>query len=55
MSRTVHKLLSGAWWGGWARWFTLENREMRRRGRRKRRQIQERDAQQEADRWRSGR
>jgi hypothetical protein len=37
MSRTRHKLQSEDWYGGWARYFHKENREMRQRGREKRR------------------
>lgn len=37
MSRTRHKLQSEDWYGEWARYFHRENREMRERGREKRR------------------
>lgn len=36
MSRSIHKLLSEAWYGGWARMFQLDNRFMRRLGRERR-------------------
>lgn len=37
MSRTKHKLVSSEWYGDWAEFFHRENREMRQRGREKRR------------------
>lgn len=39
MSRTNHKLVSSQWYGDWAAFFHKENRELRRRGREKRRKM----------------
>ncbi len=44
MSRTRHKLQSEDWYGQWAGYFHRENRDMRQRGREKRRKIDERVA-----------
>lgn len=40
MSRTRHKLQSEDWYGSWAGYFHRENREMRQRGREKRRHVE---------------
>lgn len=50
MSRSVHKLRSEAWYGTFARWFRLDNLELRRRGRVKRAKDRDRvDAEQLGD------
>lgn len=43
MSRSHHWLLCQAWWGDWHRFFYVENKRMRERGRRKRRRQDDRE------------
>jgi hypothetical protein len=49
MSRTRHKLQSEDWYGEFATYFHKENREMRQRGREKRRRVEQHAEQQSSE------